>query len=112
MRAKFREVLRRQQRERRELGRHDAHHAVDALHLPQRQPAVALLEGGRKRVEIAEQHLEPQLARLVHDDEQEFVGVLWRRARALEVEELLEGEIRTVRNNSARLSARAFGAVG
>jgi hypothetical protein len=40
--------------------------------------------------------LEPQLARLMHDDEEQLVGMLGNRARMLQPEQAVEGEVRAV----------------
>ena len=40
--------------------------------------------------------LEPQLARLVHDDEQQLVGMLGPRTRALQLEQRVELQVRAV----------------
>ena len=51
-----------------------------------------------QRVQLVEDLLEPQLARLVHDDEEQLVGVLGHRARALQLQQLVEREVRAVRD--------------
>src|SRR5207253_758631 len=44
-------------------------------------------------VQVMEDRLEPELACLVDDDEQQLVRMLWCRARLLEREQLLEREV-------------------
>jgi len=50
-------------------------------------------------------------ARLVHDDEEQLVGMLRLRARPLGGEQLVEREVGAVGNCRSRLSAHVFGAV-
>ena len=92
----LREVLRRERLEGGELRRHDSHERVDASHAEERELRFLLLERVDQSVELVEDLLEPQLARLMHDDEEQLVRVLGRRARALQREQLVEREIRPV----------------
>ena len=51
------------------------------------------LERVDQSVELVEDLLEPQLARLVHDDEQQLVRMLGHGARTLQREQLVEREV-------------------
>ena len=55
--------------------------------------AVAVAEFPDQGMQLLDDDLEPEFARLVDDDEQQLVRVLRRRAWALEAEELLEREV-------------------
>ena len=55
-----------------------------------------LLEGSDECVHLMPQHLEPQLARLMHHDEQHFVGVFGRRLHGLQGQQLVETQIAAV----------------
>ena len=48
------------------------------------------------RIQIVQQFLEPQLVRLVHDDEQQLIVVLRRRLRMLQLQQFRHLEIGTV----------------
>src|SRR5579884_1348584 len=91
--AELREVLGRERLERRELRRHDAHERVDALQAPECLAGLTPLERDDEPVEVVPNGLEPQLARLMDDDEQELVGMLRRGARALQPEQLVQRQI-------------------
>ena len=49
-------------------------------------------------IHLVQHALEPQLARLMHDDEQQLVGMLGHHARTLQREQLVEREIGPVRH--------------
>jgi hypothetical protein len=56
----------------------------------------ARLERHDESVQVVQDRLEPQLARLVHDDEQQFVGMLRLRPRTLQRQQLVERQIGAV----------------
>jgi hypothetical protein len=74
--AELGKVLRWKRAERRQLLGHDPHQRVDALNPPERLADLACFEGRDEAVHVVQDRLEPQFARLVHDDEQQLVGVL------------------------------------
>src|SRR5258708_6638595 len=91
--AELREALRRQRVERGELVRHDSDEPVDPLDRLQRLRRVAFGKPRNQRVELVQDDLEPELACLMDDYEEQLVRVLRRRARTLESEERFEREI-------------------
>jgi hypothetical protein len=84
--------------ERRQLRRDDAHQRVDALEREDAGEHVTALKLRDERFQFVQQHLEPELTCLVHDDEEELVGMLRARPRTLQGEQLLEREIRPIGN--------------
>ena len=94
--AELREVLGRYRLQRVELRGHDPHQGVEATHVPECAAGIVAREHGRQLIQLEEDCLEPQLARLMHDDEEKFIGVLGTRPRPLQREQLVEGEIRPV----------------
>ena len=100
------EVLRGKRLERGELRRDDPHERVDASHAEERELGLALLERVDQAVELVQDLLEPQLARLMHDDEQQLVGVLGLRPRPLQREQLVEREVRPVGDLAVGLPRR------
>jgi len=88
--AELREPLRRKRLQRRELRGDYAHEGVDACHGRQGPARVVFLHGAHEHSQLVQHDLEPQLGRLVHDDEQQLVGVHWGRARPFQREELVE----------------------
>ena len=61
-----------------------------------RTPASRCVERVDEQVELVEDDLEPELARLVHDDEQQLVGVLGSERGRCSCEQLVEREVRSV----------------
>jgi hypothetical protein len=91
--AELREALRRQRLERRELAGHDPDERIDALDRCRRRERLPIMHRIDQRIELVEDDLEPQLARLVDDDEQQLVRVLRARAWPLQPEQLIEREV-------------------
>ena len=89
-------MLRRQCLERIQLRRDDAHERVEPTHVPESATGVGALERARQLIELEENRLEPELTRLMHDDEEQLVRVLRRRSRTLQREQLVEREIGAV----------------
>src|SRR5690349_25155333 len=89
-------MLWRQRLEGIQLRRHDAHQRVQPAHLPERAAGVEALQCKRELIELVEDRLEPELTRLVDDDEEQLVRVFRSRPRALQRQELVECEIRAV----------------
>ena len=54
-----------------------------------------------ERIQLVEHHLEPELARLMDDDEEQLVRMLGTRPWPLEREQLVQREIRRVRDLAA-----------
>jgi hypothetical protein len=106
MLPEFGEVLRRQGLERGELRRDDAHERVDPSHAEQGELRLAPLEHVDQCVELVEDLLEPELTRLMNDDEQQLVGVRWDGAGMLQREQLVEREVRPVRDLRLALARR------
>src|SRR5262245_19618559 len=73
--------------------RHDAHQRVDALDVPERLTRLGVFHRVDERSQVGEDDLEPQLARLVHDDEQQLIRMFRLRPRALQRQELVELEV-------------------
>ena len=96
MTAELGEVLRRQRLERVELRGHDAHQGIEPAHVPECAAAVVAGKGGGQLIELEQDRLEPQLARLVHDDEQQLVRMFGARPQPLQRKQLVQGEIRTI----------------
>jgi hypothetical protein len=65
-----------------------AHERIDATDAPQRASLFMSLHGARQSMKLVQDDLEPQLAGLMHHDEQELIGVSRHRQRPLEVEQL------------------------
>src|SRR5262249_21383249 len=63
--AKLREVLRRERLERRQLCRHDSHERVHALDAPERLSRFESSERPEQSINVVQNRLEPQLARLM-----------------------------------------------
>ena len=70
--------------------------ALTRCSAPERLPGSCARAPSIESVEVVQDRLEPQLARLVHDDEQQLVGMLRLRARPLQREQLVEREVRAV----------------
>src|SRR5687767_4239721 len=70
--TKLRETMRRKRVERGQLSGDDAHQRVDALQHEHAAQHVTPLKLCDERLELVEQDLEPELARLMHDDEQQL----------------------------------------
>ena len=94
--AKLREALGRQCVERRQLVGDDAHERVEPLCHHHRGGHARRLERVHERIELVQDHLEPELAGLVHDDEQQLVGVLRLRQGTLERQQLVQREVAAV----------------
>src|SRR2546430_3521321 len=76
--------------------RYDPHQGVDPLYMPERAPGIVQLQRVNQRADFGENDLEPELARLVDDDEEQLVGMLGRRPAALETQQFVEREIARV----------------
>jgi hypothetical protein len=94
--AELREALRRQRLQRRQLPRDDADEGVDPLDGADCSERVPAFHCTDQRIELVEDDLEPQLARLMHDDEQQLIGMGRLRSWALKGEELVEREVGSV----------------
>src|SRR3954465_3256508 len=79
---------------------------VDALHPCERAERIARLEQGDQSLELVQNELEPQLARLVHDYEEQLVGVLGLGAGALQLQQLVEREVRRVGDSTGVFGGR------
>src|SRR4029078_6178645 len=86
----------RQGLQRRELTGDDVDERVDSFHRCQRTQSIARLQQLDESLQLVQDQLEPQLARLMHDDEEELVGGARLRAWPLQAEQLVESEIRGV----------------
>jgi hypothetical protein len=75
------------------LSRHNAHKRIDPLHRRYCTESIAFFETRCERVELVQNELEPELACLMHDDEQELIRVLWPRSQPLQREQLVEREV-------------------
>ena len=94
--AELREPLRRKRFQRGELCGHDAHQRIDSLDRPDSTECVALLEARDQPAQLVKNELEPELTRLVDDDEQQLVGMFRVGTQSLQRKQLVEGEIRGV----------------
>ncbi|HYN82722.1 MAG TPA: hypothetical protein VES88_14630 [Gemmatimonadaceae bacterium] len=92
----MREALWRQGFERAQLRGDDSNKSVQTLDRRNGAQCVALLQPCNEAAQLVQYELEPQLARLMDDDEQELVGVLRSRANALQRQQLVEREVRSV----------------
>jgi CO dehydrogenase/acetyl-CoA synthase gamma subunit (corrinoid Fe-S protein) len=69
------EVLRRECLECGELRGYNAHERIDASHTEKRKLGLVRDERLDEQVELVQDLLEPQLARLMHDDEEQLIGM-------------------------------------
>src|SRR3954470_18040083 len=106
--AELREPLGRQCLERRELTGDDVHQRVDPAHGCQRTEGVVGLEQSNQTSQLVQNELEPQLTGLMNDDEEELVRVLGSRARALELQQLVERQIGGIGDFLTRLLWRSW----
>jgi len=79
-----------------ELPGDNVNEGVHSAHGCESAERVVCLHQANERVELVKNELEPQLARLVDDDEKELVGVLGPGARPLQPEQLIECQIRRI----------------
>src|SRR2546423_1297545 len=91
--AELRQSLWREGLQGRPLASDDVNQRVDPSHRCKRAESIPALKQADQPVELVQNELEPELARLMHDDEQELVGVLGLRAGTLKAEELVEREV-------------------
>src|SRR5438105_9452908 len=91
--AELRESLWREGFQCRQLASDDVNQRVDPSHGGERAESVPALKQADQSVELVQHELEPELARLMHDDEQELVGMLGLRAGTLKAQELVEREV-------------------
>ena len=89
----LRKPLRWQRLERGELRRDDSHQSVQPLHCTHGAQSVTILESRDERGELVQNELEPKLAGLMDDDEQQLVRVLRRRAQTLQRQQLIESQV-------------------
>src|SRR5688572_4814689 len=105
--TELRESLGWERLERRELGGDDMNERVDTLDGGQSAERIVGFEQGDERGQLVKNQLEPQLARLVHDDEEKLVGMFGYRPGALQAEQLIKCKIRGVRD--LRIGSRRIG---
>lgn len=74
--TELRETLRRQRFESSQLSSDNADESIDALHRGNRAESVAFTQTRNQSAQLVENQLEPQLARLMNDDEQKLIGML------------------------------------
>jgi len=67
---------------------------VDSSHCGEGAERVTCFDERDESVDLVENQLEPELARLMDDDEKQLVGVFRAGAGALQLEKFVEGEIR------------------
>src|SRR5688500_8012979 len=79
--------------ERRELGGDDMNERVDTLDGGQSAERIVGRDQGDERGQLVKNQLEPQLARLVHADEEQLVGMCGYRPGARPAEQRIKGEI-------------------
>ena len=94
--AKLREPLRRKSFERIELSSDNVHQCIHAFYRANGPKRVAFFEPSDECTELVKNQLEPELARLMNDDEQQLVGMLRRGSQSLQREQLIECQIRWV----------------
>src|SRR5207253_2602400 len=88
--------LRRKRLERRKLS---GDYMDKGVHSPNRSQCTKRVPGFEKRnesLELVQNQFEPELARLMHDDEQQLVGVLGLGSGTLEPKQLVERQIRRI----------------
>jgi hypothetical protein len=91
--AELREALRRQRLEGRQLTGDYPDEGVHSLHRCQRSQRVTGLEQRNESGQLMENQLEPELACLVHDDEQQLVRMLGRGTGTLQAEQLFQRQV-------------------
>ena len=91
-------MLRRHCLERRELRRYDLNNRVDALRCEYRVHHLTAFHRAPEVIDLVQHALEPQLTRLMNHNEQKLIGMFRLGSRSLKRQELVQREIRTVRD--------------
>src|SRR5262245_22518652 len=96
-------MLWRQRVERGQLRSHDLYERIESANGEHGIHHFTALHRIDEVVHLVKHALEPQLARLVHHDEEQLVRVLWHGAWSLQRQQLVQREVRTVRHQVVRI---------